>query len=79
VAELMLAKGEPEETLRAVAAAVRIDSVSERARRLEIRSHLALGSTSAARSVARSVRAMLADEQLAPERETEMLLLRLDT
>jgi LuxR family maltose regulon positive regulatory protein len=78
VAELMLAKGEPEASLRAAAAATRIDPISERARRLEIRSHLALGSTSAARAVARALRATLVAEQLTPERDTELLLGKLD-
>ena len=76
--ELLLAKGEPEEALRAAVAAARIDPLAERARRTEIRSHLALGSALAARSAARHLRAMLHDERLSADRETEALLAKAD-
>jgi DNA-binding SARP family transcriptional activator len=76
--ELLLAKGEPEAALRDVVNAARIDPISERAWRIEIRCHLALGSTSAARSTARRLRSILADERLSPDRETELLLAKVD-
>ena len=76
--ELLLAKGEPESALRDVVHAARIDPISERAWRIQIRCHLALGSTSAARSTARRLRSILADEHLTPDRETELLLAKVD-
>jgi LuxR family transcriptional regulator, maltose regulon positive regulatory protein len=78
LAELLLAKGEPEDALRASVDAARIDPLAERARRTEIRSHLALGSTMAARETARSIRARLRRELLEPDRETALLLDRAD-
>jgi DNA-binding SARP family transcriptional activator len=76
--ELLLAKGEPEEALRAVVDAARIDPLAERAGRTEIRCHLALGSATAARTAARHLREMLVREGLTPERETELLLAKVD-
>ncbi len=77
VGELLLAKGEPEQALTALFSASRIDPIAERARRVEIRCHLALGSTSAARSTATRLRAVLAVEGLEPDRETAIVFERL--
>jgi DNA-binding SARP family transcriptional activator len=78
VGELLLAKGEPEEALRAILDAIAIDPYSERARRAEIRCHLALGSALAARSTAQSLRHTLAEQGVDPDRETAVLLARAD-
>lgn len=78
VGELLLAKGEPEEALRVVLDAISIDQYSERARRAEIRCHLALGSALAARSVAQALRHDLDEHNIDPERETAVLLARAD-
>ena len=78
LAELLLAKGEPEDALGVAVLAARIDPLAERARRTEIRSHLALGSTLAARTAARSLRSLLQAEGLRPDRDTELLLDRVD-
>lgn len=79
VGELLLAKGEPEEALGFIAKAAQIDPIAERAHRLEVRCHIALGSTSAARVAAERLAAMLAREGLAPDHETTQLLARVGT
>ena len=76
--ELLLAKGEPEEALGVVRGTARIDPLAERIHRVEIRCHLALGSSTAARSTARNLREMLRAEGLTADRETELLLDRAD-
>lgn len=76
VGELLLAKGEPEEALLFIAKAAHIDPIAERAHRLEIRCHVALGSTSAARLSGERLAAMLEREGLAPDHETSQLLAR---
>jgi len=78
LAELLLAKGEPEDALSVAVLAARIDPLAERARRTEIRSHLALGSAMAARSTARKLRSVLQAEGMRPDRDTELLLDRVD-
>lgn len=76
VAELLLAKGEPEVALRWAIDAIRVDPYAERAHRTVIGCHLALGSSTAARSAAHHLVAMLASAGAAPDRETELLLAR---
>jgi DNA-binding SARP family transcriptional activator len=76
--ELVLARGEPEAAMRLAVRAQRLDPLSERAQRLFIRCHLALGSVTAARQSALHLRRTLADADLEPERETEILLGKLD-
>lgn len=76
--ELVLARAEPEAALAIAARAQRLDPLSERAHRLSIRCHLALGSTGAARAAARLLRATLRDEELSPEHETTVLLARFE-
>lgn len=76
--ELVLARGEPEAAMAIAARAQRLDPLSERAHRLSIRCHVALGSTSAAREAALHTRDMLDDEGLPAERETLVLLAQLD-
>jgi DNA-binding SARP family transcriptional activator len=78
VGELLLAKGEPEEALRAILDTISIDPHSERARRAEIRCHLTLGSASAARSTAQALRNDLDEHRIDPDRETLVLLARAD-
>jgi DNA-binding SARP family transcriptional activator len=78
VGELLLAKGEPEEALRVILDAISVDPFSERARRAEIRCHLALGSTLAARVTARSLRHDLDEHGVVADRETTLLLARAD-
>lgn len=78
VGELLLAKGEPEEALRVILDAITIDPYSERARRAEIRCHLGLGSSSAARSTAQALRRDLDEHGVTPDRETAVLLDRAD-
>lgn len=78
VGELLLAKGEPEEALRVTVDTISIDPYSERARRTEIRCHLALGSALAARSAAQSLRRDLGEHGVDPDRETAVLLSRAD-
>jgi DNA-binding SARP family transcriptional activator len=78
VGELLLAKGEPEEALRLILDTIAVDPYSERARRAEIRCHLALGSTRAARSTARALRHDLSEHGVEPDRETAALLARAD-
>lgn len=73
VAELLLARGEPEDALRVAVDAARIDPLAERARRIEVRCQLALGATSAARATAERLHELLVSEGLRPDRETEML------
>ena len=75
--ELVLARGEPEIALALAAAAQQLDEMSERAGRLAIRCHLAVGSTSAACAVARHVGDVLADARVEPDPETRRLLERL--
>jgi DNA-binding SARP family transcriptional activator len=78
VGELLLAKGEPEEALRVILDAIAVDAYSERACRAEIRCHLALGSTLAARSAAQALRHDLHERGVEPDRETAVLLARAD-
>ena len=77
VGELVLARGEPEAALREAAAALRLEPLSERAHRLFVRAHLAVGSTAQARAVGRALVATLAAEDLRPEEETAALLRRI--
>lgn len=74
--ELVLARGEPEAAMAIAARAQRLDPLSERAHRLSIRCHLALGSTGAARDAAALLRAILLDAGITPERETDVLVTR---
>ena len=74
--ELTLARGEPEAAAVIAARAQRLDPLSERAHRLSIRCHLALGSTGVAREASERLRAVLLDAGVVPERETEVLLAR---
>ena len=74
--ELVLARGEPEIALALAAAAQQVDEMSERAGRLAIKCHLAVGSTSAACAVARQVGDVLADARVEPDPETRRLLER---
>lgn len=76
--ELTLSRGEPEEAITAAVRAQRLDALSERAHRLSIRCHLALGSESSARAVAKTLTDRLITDGLSPDRETAQLLLRLD-
>ncbi|WP_436794235.1 BTAD domain-containing putative transcriptional regulator [Actinospongicola halichondriae] len=76
--ELVLARGEPEAAMAIAARAQRLDPLSERAHRLSIRCHLALGSTGAARDAAKLARETMLDAGIALERETEVLLAQLD-
>jgi DNA-binding SARP family transcriptional activator len=78
VGELLLAKGEPEAALRVILNTISVDPYSERARRAEIRCHLALGSALAARSTAQSLRRDLDEHGVGPDRETALLLARAD-
>ena len=75
--ELVLAHGEPEAALVIAVRAQRLDPLSERAHRLAIRCHRALGSTGAAREAAALLRATLIDAGLEPDRETAVLLERI--
>ena len=77
VGELVLARGEPEAALREAAAALRLEPLSERAHRLFVRAHLAVGSTAQARAVGRALVGTLAAEGLRPEEETAALLRRI--
>jgi DNA-binding SARP family transcriptional activator len=74
--ELVLARGEPEAAMGIAARAQRLDPLSERAHRLAIRCHLALGSTGAARDAAVLLRSVLLDAGVTPEHETALLLTR---
>jgi DNA-binding SARP family transcriptional activator len=74
VGELLLARGEPEQAMHLAVRAQQLDSLSERAQRLFIRCHLALGSTSSARAAGARLVADLADAGMRPDRETELLL-----
>ena len=76
--ELVLARGEPEAALAIAARAQRLDPLSERAHRLSIRCHLALGSTGAARDAASLLRTTLTDAGLDLEHESTVLLQRLE-
>jgi two-component SAPR family response regulator len=73
-AELLLAKGEPEAALQSAIAARRVDPTAERAARTEIRCHLALGSETSAKHVARQLHIDLSGNASTPERETMQLL-----
>lgn len=77
VGELVLARGEPEAALREAAAALRLEPSSERAHRLFIRAHLAIGSTAQARAVGAALVEALAADGLRPEEETAALLRRI--
>ncbi len=76
--ELVLASGEPEQAMTSAVRALQLDSLSERAHRLFIRCHLALGSDSAARSACRSLSERLESHGLTPDEETRQLLARLE-
>lgn len=73
-AELQLARGEPEVALDHAAAALRVDPLGERAFRLMIAGHTALGAAAAARTTAEHLVAQLAAAGLAPEPETVRLV-----
>jgi DNA-binding SARP family transcriptional activator len=73
-AELQLARGEPEVALDHAGTALRIDGYGERAFRLLMRCHAALGSTAAARATADLLVERLAGAGLAPEPETARAL-----
>jgi DNA-binding SARP family transcriptional activator len=74
VGELLLARGEPEQAMHLAVQAQHLDPLSERAQRLFIRCHLALGSTTSARAAGLRLRSDLADAGMQPDRETELLL-----
>jgi DNA-binding SARP family transcriptional activator len=76
--ELVLARGEPEAALAIAARAQRLDPHSERAHRLSIRCHLALGSTGAARQAASLLRTILLDAGMTADHETTLLLRRIN-
>lgn len=76
--ELTLARGDAGAAIRDATHALSLDPLSERAHRLVIRSHLAVGSTSAARSSATRLVAILEQNRLRPDDETRLLLARLD-
>lgn len=76
-AEFQLARGEPEVALGHATEAAGLDPYGERAHRLLVRCHLALGSNSSARATAQLLRDRLAAEGLRPEPETEAELARL--
>lgn len=76
--ELVLARGEPEAALSIAARAQRLDPHSERAHRLSIRCHLALGSTGAARKAAGLLRTILLEAGIAADHETTLLLRRIN-
>lgn len=76
--ELTLARGDAGGAMRDAAQALELDPLSERAHRLVVRSHLAMGSTSAARSAATRLVATLEHHRLRPDDETRLLLARLD-
>ncbi|MEZ5382403.1 MAG: BTAD domain-containing putative transcriptional regulator [Microthrixaceae bacterium] len=76
--ELELARGEPEVALKLALDAHRLDPLSERAHRLAVRCHLALGSTGAARETALRFRDELTSNDLTPELDTTSLWARLD-
>lgn len=78
-AELLLARGEPEQAMRSAIRAQQIDPLGERAQRTEIRCHVALGATTSARTRARALRQLLRAERLTPDRETELLLAQVDS
>jgi DNA-binding SARP family transcriptional activator len=73
-AELQLARGEPEVALDHAGTALRIDGYGERAFRLLMGCHAALGSTAAARATADLLVERLAGAGLAPEPETARAL-----
>jgi two-component SAPR family response regulator len=77
VGELILARGEPETAMHDAVAALRLEPLSERAQRLFIRCHLAVGSTTTARELGERLAGDLRAAGLAPERETEGLLRQL--
>jgi len=77
--ELVLARGEPEAAMSIASRAQRLDPLSERAHRLSIRCHLALGSVSSARGAATLLRETMHEAGIGPEHETELLLAKLDT
>jgi DNA-binding SARP family transcriptional activator len=73
-AELLAAKGEPEAALQPAAAGVRIDSFGERAYRVMIGCHLALGAKDAARATAELLESQVAAAGSTPEPETRRVL-----
>jgi hypothetical protein len=76
-AELALARGEPELSLAYAVDAEGIDTHGERATRLQILAHLALGARSAAAATAERLRRRLDADGLEPEPETRLVLGRL--
>lgn len=75
-AELQLARGEPEMALRHAVDAERLDELGERAHRIMILAHLALGARSAALDTAERLQSRLAANGLTPEPDTAALLRR---
>ena len=73
-AELLAARGEPEAALGAAATGVRIDPSGERAYRVMIGCHLALGAKDAARSTAALLDGQLTAAGTTPEPETLRVL-----
>jgi len=71
--ELLLARGEPEEAAAWAATALRHEPLLERAHRLFVRGLAGQGNLPAARSALGELLARLADERLAPERDTALL------
>jgi LuxR family maltose regulon positive regulatory protein len=76
--ELVLARGEPEQAISAAVRAQELDHASERAHRLFIRCHVALGSLSTAREAGRALAERLRRDGLTAEEETRHLLRRLE-
>ena len=72
--ELLLARGEPEQALRLADRVAGVDELAERAHRLRVHCLLALGDRSAARTSGQQLLRVLAQADLAPERETTRLL-----
>ncbi len=75
--ELVLACGEPESAHPLAVRAVGLDPLSERAHRLAIRCHLAVGALGSAQGAARAMAQALRDSGLAPDVESQRLLDRL--
>ena len=73
-AELLLARGEPEEALRHAVDAQLIDPLGQRAHCVGIRCQIALGAASSARDSAAGVADLLRSEGIDPEPETARLI-----
>lgn len=71
--ELVMARGEPEAAMHDAVAALRMEPASERATRLFVRCHLAIGATTEARRLLRDLLGELAGQRLRPEAETTAL------